>query len=115
MFFIQDRLADKRTGHQLTDKSKITEIEHVSSAIGDINRIDIELRDLEKAVDQFFKSDLQLLCFLVEDKTERYKAARYVLDKSGVSVGKEKAKVWLTEQERKIKAELNVEKIKIHG
>jgi len=66
-------------------------------------------------VEQFFKNDLQLLCFLVDDKAERYKAARYVLDKSGVSVCREKAKAWLTEQEKKVKAELNAEKIRIHG
>jgi len=83
-----------------------------------INKVFRELKQaLEKGMLKeerfFFGNDFSLLCFLVDDKPERYKAARVFLERSGEVVGKDKAKSWLSEKEQEIKKTLNADKIEI--
>lgn len=104
-----------RKADELTEDSTITDIEKVTSAVGVMNQIDVELKNIQQAKSLFFNNDFTLLCFLTEDKSERYKAARYLLDRSGVEVGRDKAKVWLGDQENALKTKFKAEKIRIHG
>jgi hypothetical protein len=96
-------------GHDI----KLSELERITSSINDSDRIVQQGNELLKRGVEFFSTDMTLLCFITSDKAERYKVARLALDQQGIDAGKEKAKAWLVEQERRISSSLNVDKIEI--
>jgi hypothetical protein len=53
------------------------------------------------------------LCFLETEKTERYKATRIAMRRSGVAGGKDETKAWLVEQEKAIKQQPGIDVIEI--
>lgn len=97
----------------ITDDVKISEIDSLASSITDFDRVKSEVEKVKREEHAFFNGELGLLCFIVDDKSERYKTARVVLERSGETVGREKAKNWLLEQEKKMKNELEADKIEI--
>lgn len=97
----------------ITEDVKNAELDLLINTISDIDRIEIEIGRVEKEERLFFGNDFSLLCFLVDDKPERYKAARVFLERSGEVVGKDKAKSWLSEKEQEIRKTLNADKIEI--
>lgn len=101
------------TAEAITGDIKISELEALVNAINDLDRIENSIGSLEKEEASLFANDLSLLCFLVDDKSERCKSARVALERSGDTVGKEKAKAWLSEKDQVIKKTLNADKIEI--
>lgn len=97
----------------IKENSKTSQLTLLINAINDIGRIEDEVGKFEKEQTLFFGNDFSFLCFLVDDKAERYKAAQAVLKQSGNAFGKEKAKSWLLEKDQKIKEILKAEKIEI--
>lgn len=114
---ITSRLGDIRraykTAESFNERTKTSDLEAVASVLGDFDRISAEIEVLEHEEKEFRAGSLHLLCFLVDDKAERYKTARMVLEKAGETVGKERAKTWLTELEQQLKQSLGAEKINI--
>jgi hypothetical protein len=92
---------------------KTSQLESLTSSMADFDRVDSEAKKIQQEETSFFANDLGLLCFLVDDKSERYKTAQLVLEHSGESVGKDKAKNWLIEKEKEMKNVLKADKIGI--
>lgn len=92
---------------------KISTLDSLTRNMADFDRVDDEVRKLQQEEKSFFENDLKLLCFLVDDKSERYKTAQLVLEHSGESVGKDKAKNWLAEKEKEMRDTLMADKIGI--
>src|SRR5690606_33994137 len=95
----------------IKDDVRTSEIEKLNRAINNVESISQETAHLEKQTDSFFQSDLTLLCFLTDDKADRYKTARAVLEIAGLESGKSRAKEWLFEKDKTIKESLNADKI----
>ncbi|WP_110946607.1 hypothetical protein [Pseudomonas bohemica] len=62
---------------------------------------------------KFATSDLSLLCYITDDKVERYRSAKYALEQARQDYGKEKAKEWFAERDRMFRTQLNVTKIDV--
>lgn len=74
--------------------------------LGEGNR----LLGLESA---FQRNNWLLLCFLTDDKSERYKVAKIAMRQAGKSGGKEDAKEWLAEQEKSLRNRLGADALQI--
>lgn len=98
---------------KITENSKVSELESLINIINDLERIENEVGNIKKEESSFFSNDMALLCFLVDEKAERYKSARVALELSGDPMGKDKAKNWLSEKEQAIKKALGADKIEI--
>lgn len=90
--------------------SKLTAISSKMNRIESARNLAMGLIEKEE---RFRNSDLSLLCFLISDRAERYKSAKFALEHLDLPLGKEKAKEWLTLKEREICTKLNVDKIEI--
>jgi hypothetical protein len=97
----------------ISENIKTFELEALIAAIGNYDHIAEGVAEIEKDQNAFFNNNFLLLCFLVDDKSERYKAARVALEQSGETGGKEKAKTWLADQERTIREKIRADKIDI--
>ncbi|OJA79681.1 hypothetical protein [Burkholderia ubonensis] len=116
-YTIYDAMRDVRQAYeeaeQLGTKPKSAEVDSLANRLNDYERIVRDgnrLLDLERA---FFANNFLPLCFLETDKTERYKAARVAMRRSGIAGSKDDAKAWLAEQEKAIKQQLSVDAIEI--
>jgi hypothetical protein len=69
------------------------------------------LRDDER----FFQNDFSALCFVVDDKPDRYQAARFAMQRAGLPTSKDRAKQWLSERESRLKEQHKVDKLEIVG
>jgi hypothetical protein len=96
-----------------TEDIKTSKLELLVATINDLDRVEGEVARLKREENLFFANDFSLLCFLTDDKPERYKAARAHLEHSGEAVGKDKAKDWLAEREQELKKLLHADKIEI--
>lgn len=112
--------------HNLSDvKKAYDEAESIEQNVSTIklNSLTAKMDIIEKArnnalqlIEQeqkFSSSDLSLLCYITQDKAERYKSAKYALEQTNQGSGKEKAKEWFTERDRFFRAQLNVTKIEV--
>jgi len=112
---INSQIADVRDAYRkaetFNENTRTSDLEAVSAALGDCERIALEAEKLEQDENAFFSGDLWLLCFVVDDKAERYKTARIVLERSGEIAGKDRAKSWLAEREQELKQSLGADKI----
>lgn len=95
------------------NKLKTSELESLAVTLTDTGRIAIDVGKLEQEERMFFNSELWLLCFVVDDKSERYRTARAVLELAGDIAGKDRAKTWLAEREHELKQSLGCDKIGI--
>lgn len=62
---------------------------------------------------QFNDNAMLLLCFLVDDRTERSHYARKAMHQAGIAGGRDHAKSWLADQEAQLTGQLGVDKIEI--
>lgn len=92
---------------------KLSKLEKLTSAIAKIDKVKIDVLKIEQETSAFFDNDLTLLCYLTDDKSDRFKTARAVLELNGEKVGKEKAKSWLVGIDSKMKEALKADKIEI--
>ncbi len=110
-----------RTINAAYEKASTLNDEHIKTSqleliTATLSRFDVLVQNIERLEQDeqaFFNSDLSLLCYLVDDKVERYKAARVVLERIGESASKDKAKVWLAEKDQTLKIALKAQKIDI--
>lgn len=110
-------MSDVERAHEeadhLGEKPKADEVNALASRLGQydhVTRSSTQLLDLEE---RLFGNDPLLLCFLINDKVNRYRCAGVAMRKSGVKGGKEKAKTWLAEQEVALKQKLGVDAIEM--
>ena len=98
---------------KLDAKPKSKDVNSLANRLNEYDRI---LRDGDRllALEQIFLANNFLpLCYLVNDKGDRYKAAKFAMNRSGISGGKDDAKAWLAEQERSIKQQLGINAIEM--
>lgn len=114
---IQSGIRDARNAIKkaegIVDNIKNSDLAALTSTISTIANIEAEMDAADKDKDAFFAGDLWLLCFILDDRAERYKVAKVVLELSGESAGKDKAKNWLSETEQRVRERLNADKIEI--
>ncbi len=97
----------------VSEKIRAADLDNLTATINDIDRIVSEVGVLLKNETLFFGNDLLLLCFLVDEKSERYKTAKTVLEHGGQVIGKDKAKNLLLEKEKMIKKSLGADRISV--
>lgn len=97
----------------ITGDVKTSQLESLTSSMSEFNRVNSDVKKIQQEEKSFFDNDLGLLCFLVDDKSERYKTAKLILELSGDSVGRDKAKEWLIDKEKEMKSTLGADKIGI--
>jgi hypothetical protein len=88
----------------------------IDDLAGKLDRYDHIVCEVEALLQleiQFMKNSMLLLCFLVDDRTERPKCARLAMHQNGILGGKDQAKKWLADQESMIISELRMDKIEI--
>lgn len=116
-FTIYDAIKDVGRAYEEAEKldlnPKSKEVDSLATRLNEYDRIlkdGNRLLDLERI---FFENNFLPLCFLETDKTERFKAAKIAMRRSGVAGGKVEAKPWLAEQEKAIKQQLGIDAIEI--
>lgn len=111
---VYSRMGKIRSAYQqaleVTEDVKTSELENLIATLADFDRVVREAESLEREETVFFQNDMSLLCFLSDDKAERYRAARVALGETG---SKDKAKTWLAERDEEIKRALGADKIDI--
>lgn len=108
--------AVERTYNQverIEEDVKSQELDYLTGQLGQFTTGIAQGENLVKAAVEFFKNDLTLLCFLVSDKPERYKAAHIAMEQEGISGGKDKAKQWLSQKEQELRKVLTADKLRI--
>lgn len=103
------------SANEIEDDLKTSELESLTSTISQHASVAREVSNIEADEEAFYKNELTLLCYLVSDKSERYKTAQLVLELEGEQVGKGKAKQWLIDQDAALKEQLKADKIEIQG
>lgn len=99
----------------IEDDVKSSELDYISNQLGKFELARIEAKNIVDASIAFFKNDFSLLCFIVGDRAERYKAARVAIDQKGIDGGKETAKQWLHEYEQTLKRNLKADRLEVSG
>lgn len=112
---IQEVLRAYARAENLGDDVKPSELERITVILGGTDRIEGGIEKLERDVSAFLGNDPLLLCFLVDDRTERYKAAKFALELLGETGGKDHAKTWVAEREQELRKALRAEKISIRN
>lgn len=110
---INDIVRAHERAEEINGAPKKKEIETLANRLNEYDRLLKEgdrLLGLEAA---FKKNNWLLLCFLTEDKSERYKAAKIAMRQTEQTGGKEEAKEWLAEQEKAIRTRLGVDSLQI--
>lgn len=97
----------------LQNSASISEIKSVTADIGGIDMVEEQVGKLRSEVSGFMQNDFLLFCFLVTDKSERYKYAQLALQQRGEDAGKGKAKIWLAEQEQYLARTFSVDKVAV--
>ena len=85
----------------------------LKAALADHERLAGDARRLLAEGEAFEANDFTPLCFLVPDRTDRYRLAKLVLALGGKDVGKEAAKQWLTNYEATYCQRYNVKTLRI--
>ncbi len=97
----------------LNESSGISEVKLASGEISSYERVGRLVDSLRADVSDLLNNDFLLFCFLTDEKSERYKYAQLALKQRREAAGKDKAKFWLAEQERKLAKSLSVDKIAV--
>ncbi|WP_244289224.1 hypothetical protein [Burkholderia puraquae] len=117
-FTIYDAIKDvgraQEEAERLGSKPRSAVVDTLAARLNEYDRILREGNRLLNLESVFFANSFLPLCFLETDKTERYKAARIAMRRSGIVGGKDEAKAWLAAQEKAIKQQLGIDVIEIH-
>lgn len=98
---------------KLSDQPKKGEVDALASRLDEFKRVMAQGQALLDCEIQFKSNNMELFCFLVNDRAERYKCARLAMHQAGVPGGKENAKAWLSNRETALRTHLNVQAIEI--
>lgn len=103
------------------EKAEDTEPDAPASAYNSINKLigntDSVVRMIHlmiKEESDFLSGDLSLLCFLASKPSDRYRTARAVLEFKGEDHGKDKAKRYIAELDRKTAQKLEIDKVELY-
>jgi len=110
---INNLLAAFDAASKLQDHPKKGEVDALAGQLDDFDRVISQGRLLRDGESQFMGNSMELLCYLVDDRAERYKCARVAMRQSGLDGGKDHAKTWLGNREAELRATLNVDQIEI--
>jgi hypothetical protein len=110
---INNILAAFEAAAKLGDRPKKGEVDALAGRLDDFDRVMSQGRALLECEVQFASNNLVLLCFLTNDRGERYKCARFAMHKSGVQGGKDNAKAWLSKLDADLRTQLNIDHIEI--
>lgn len=97
----------------LSDRPKKGEIDALVGRLDDFDRVTAQGRALLWNETQFLENKQELLCFLVDDRAERYKCARTAMHQLGIQGGKDQAKAWLSKCEEGLLASLGADRLEI--
>ncbi len=98
---------------KLSDRPKKGEIDALAGQLDDFERVLKSGRALLDCEVLFKANNMELFCFLVDDRAERYKCARLAMHQAGIAGGKDNAKLWLSRKELEMRTHLNVDAIEI--
>ncbi|MCO4856490.1 hypothetical protein MKD49_08355 [Herbaspirillum sp. WGmk3] len=99
---------------RLGDRPKRNEMDAVVAQLDDFDRVMKEGNSLLGAEAQFMSNNMELLCYLVDDRAERYKCARVAMRQSGLEGGKDQAKTWLNNREAELRTKLGIDQLEIY-
>ncbi len=105
------RAGQLAAAQDLSKRSK--EVESVATSLQTFDRVVLEGERLLGLEDGFFGNNFALLCFMVENKDERQKAARVALRREGKTRQSIAVDVWLADYERALAKQLGVDFIQI--
>ncbi len=91
------------------------EIDRLTGQLNQFESVARQTEHLLKSAQDFQRNDFSLFCFLVDDKTERFKAAKMAMQREGLVGGKDKAKEWLAQKEHAIRQAMKADKLEIIG
>lgn len=98
---------------KLPDRPKKGEVEALVSRLDSFDHVMMQGRALLAEESKFFNSNMELLCYLVDDRSERYKNARFAMRHFGIQGNKDQAKSWLSSREAQLCAHLGIDRIEI--
>jgi hypothetical protein len=110
---INDIVRAYERAEEIDGAPKKKEIETLANRLNEYDRLLKEGKRLLGMEAAFQSNNWLLLCFLTDDKSERYKAASIAMRQAGRTGGKDDAKEWLAEQEKGIKTRLGVDSLQI--
>ena len=94
--------------------ARIREVDSLISDLRQIDEAEVIVHRVETDFEAFLANDFSLFCYLVSDKSQRYKLAQLALSQQNESSGKDKAKDWLAGKDRSLRKTLGADKIKIN-
>jgi hypothetical protein len=94
------------SARSLGSDAKANALSKISSALSELDMAAQDAQQLGEVAEQFFKSDLTLLCHLTDDKEEKWKAMRFALEAKGDAISKDRVKTLVTEQNSQLKKSL---------
>lgn len=89
------------------------EVDALASRLDDFDRIIGQGQALLGAEAQFLGNNMELLCFVDDERADRYKCARLAMHQKGIAGNKDVAKTWLSKLETDLKQQLGVNNIEI--
>lgn len=98
---------------ELGAQPKSKELETLATRLNRFDQVVHDSQALHAQESAFRENEFFLLCFLTNDKSERYKSAKIAMHKSGASGSKDDAKAWLAAQEKLLREQLSVDAIEI--
>ncbi|MFZ6648469.1 hypothetical protein ACO0LO_22285 [Undibacterium sp. TJN25] len=110
---VSNILAAFDAAEKLSDQPKKGEVDALVGRLDDFEKTMYQGNTLLAYEAQFMGNNMELLCFLVDDRAERYKCARFAMHQSGVQGGKDNAKIWLSDREADLCKHLAVDQINI--
>jgi hypothetical protein len=105
------RAGELADAQDLSKRSK--EVEAVATRLQAFDRVVLEAERLLGLEGEFFGNNFVLLCFLVENKDERQKAARVALRREGKTRQSIAVDVWLADHQSALAKQLGVDLIEI--
>ena len=102
-----------REAHELDEEVKSTELEAIAAKIAEVSNVAKTHKVFKRELKEIFEIEPLLLCYLVNSKSDRFKVAKFALELSGNSVGRDKAKSWLLEKDLELKKSLKADSISI--
>jgi|SRR6185312_14360473 len=97
----------------VVEKPKADEIERLVAIFARSEQLPKELERLRALDFAFHASDFTLLCYLSDDRVERYRAAGIAMRSLGITGGRERAKIWLASIDARYKVEFGAQQLRI--
>ncbi|HVI58388.1 MAG TPA: hypothetical protein VM619_05880 [Luteimonas sp.] len=107
---IKQQLAEAEA---ITREAKQTTIDRVVTSVRRVSSLEASVADLSADFAKLSNSDAGLFCYLVPDKSERIRAARYALLSRNQGASRDNAKSWLSQQDSVLARSFGADKIEV--